>query len=112
MSNANLLLNAYVSVEHINLDTNSTTKEGYIPDPALAAVHVNIQPTSPYLTALYGGAYGKLYTVFTTVSGILETDRLTTVSGISATIKYIVKGKQYFNYGLGQHTELYVEETQ
>lgn len=107
--NANIITNAYFSVEHVNLDSGSTTKEGYVVDVGLGAVPVNIQPSSPDVSLLYGGAFGKMYTVFTTNSGILETDRLTTVSGTSST-KYIVKGKQYFNYGMGQHTELYVEQ--
>lgn len=111
MQNANLLLSSYVSVEHVSLDTGSTTKEGYLADIGLAAVHVNIQPASMELLALYGGAYGKAFTVFTTASGILETDRLTTVSGTGTPKVYIVKGKMNFDYGQGQHIELYVEET-
>lgn len=109
MVGANLVLSSYVSVEHLNLDAGSTTKEGYVADLGLAAVHVNIQPSAPEIIALNNGAYGKSYTLYTSVSGILETDRLTTVSGNNST-KYIVKGKQNFNYGLGQHIELYLEE--
>lgn len=107
---ANLILNAYVSVEHFVPDSNAN-QEGYVADLGLAAVAVNIQPSSPEVIALNNGAMGKAYTMFTTVSGILETDRLTTVSGSYST-KYIVKGKQNFNYGLATHVELYVEETQ
>jgi len=100
---------SYVSVEHLSPDSTNSNKEGYVADASLQAVLVNIQPSSPEITALNNGAYGKAHTVFTTNSGILETDRITTVSG-SYTIQYIVKGKQYFNYGLGQHIELYVEQ--
>ncbi len=110
MVNANLILSHYVSVEHFKPDSGNANKEGYVADISLAAVPVNIQPSSPEITVLNNGAYGKGYTVFTTASGILETDRIATVSGNYSTA-YIVKGKQNFNYGLAQHVELYVEET-
>jgi hypothetical protein len=109
MVSANLILSSYVSVEHLRADAANANQEGYVADLGLAAVHVNVQPSSPEMTALNNGAYGKGYTVFTTASGILETDRLTTVSGNNST-QYIVKGRQNFNYGLATHLELYVEE--
>ena len=99
----------YIKVEHLNLDIGNSNTEGYTVDVGLAAVKVNIQPSSPEVTVLYNGAFGKSYTMFTTNSGILETDRVTTVSG-SYTKVFIVKGKQYFNYSLGQHLELFLEE--
>lgn len=103
----------YFSVEHLRLDLNSTTTEGYSSDIGLAAVLGNLQPSSPEMVALNNGAYGKAYTLFTTNSGILETDRLTTVSGSYTPVKvFIVKGRQNFDYGLAQHIELYLEETQ
>lgn len=112
MGFANLLNQTiYISVEHITVDGSGLSTEGYAFDLGLAAVPVNIQPSSSEVVMLYGGAYGKMHTLFTTASGILETDRLTTVSG-SDTTQYIVKGKQNFNYGLAQHIELYIEETQ
>ncbi len=111
MSIANVFTTKYVSVEHLALDSGSTTKEGFVADISLAAVPVNIQPSAPEVIALNNGAFGKAYTIFTTNSGILETDRLTTVSGTDNK-KYIVKGKQNFDYGLAQHIEYYVEEIQ
>jgi hypothetical protein len=102
-----------VSVEHLKLDASNANKEGFVADIGLAAVPINIQPSSSQILMLTGGAYGKGYTVFTTASGILETDRLTVVSGSATPApQYIVKGKQNFNYGLVQHLELYVEEVQ
>lgn len=112
MQFAQLVLNGYVSVEHLNPDSGNANQEGYVADASLAAVAVNIQPSSPEVTVLNGGAYGKGYTLFTSVSGILETDRLTTVSGTIPNTQLIVKGKQHFNYGYAQHIELYVEEVQ
>lgn len=80
MSNANLLTNVNVLVEHISLDPATSVKEGFVIDTGLASVPVNIQPASRELLVLFGGAFGKSYTVFTTYSGILQTDRLTDLS--------------------------------
>ena len=107
--NASLFLSSYISVEHLNPDASNTNKEGFVSDLALQAVAVNIQPASMELTALNNGAYGKSYTIFTTSSGILETDRIT-VSGTNQ--QFIVKGKQAFLYGLAQHVEIFCEEIQ
>lgn len=104
---AQVYTNLYVSVEHFKLDVGSLSKEGYSPDASLLAVACNIQPTSPEIAALYGGAYGKAYTMFTTASGILESDRITVISGSKS---FIVKGKQLYNYGPIQHSEYYLEE--
>lgn len=111
MSNAQLLTNKFISVEHLNPDSNNANKEGFVADASMAAIPVNIQASSMELTALNNGAYGKGCTVFTTNSGILETDRITTVSGTD-TRQYIVKGRQIFDLQVGQHLELYVEEIQ
>jgi hypothetical protein len=106
-----MLLDKYVSVEHLTPDASNSNEEGYLADLGLQAVKVNIQPSSPEIIALNGGAYGKSYTVFTTASGILETDRITTVSGTQVSKVFIVKGKQHFDYGIGaKHVELYIEE--
>ena len=103
---APVLTDKYISVEHLEPDNNNANKEGYVSDIGLLHVAVNIQPTSPEMIELYGGSYGKAHTMFTTASGIIETDRVT-VSG--TTEKYIVKGKQIFNYQVGQHSEYYLE---
>lgn len=106
MINAPVLTDRYVSVEHLNLDSNNANKEGYVADMSLLHVSVNIQPTQPEMIALYGGAYGKAHTMFTTTSGILETDRVT-VSGTGQ--QFIVKGKQIFDYQWGRHSEYYLD---
>jgi hypothetical protein len=112
MPDANLYTAFYVSVEHLAIDPTNANTEGFTSDLSLQAVSCNIQPTSAEMTAMFGGAYGKVYTLYTTSSGILETDRLTTASGTMNPVKqYIVKGKQYYNYGVaGAHTELLCEE--
>ncbi len=99
--------NLNVNVEHLNPDADNANKEGYLPDLSLVGVKANIQPSTPEVVALYGGAYGKVYSMYTTASGILETDRVT-VSGTSQ--KYIVKGKQNFNYSVLQHCHYILEE--
>lgn len=101
-----ILTNTFVAVEHFQPDSD-VNKEGYVPDTNLMAVACNIQPTAPEMVALYGGAYGKAYTMYTTVSGIRESDRVTQ-SG--TTTKYIVKGLQNFNYFNARHLEVYIEE--
>lgn len=68
-----------------------------------AAVRVNIQPASPELTALAEGEIFKTYKAFTLASGVVEGMRLT-VSGTSET--YTVKGRERYDYGVGQHYEL------
>lgn len=107
---ANLFLSSYVAVEHLALRDGSSLQETYKQDAGLQAVHVNIQPSDYQTMLLYGGAYGKSYTIYTTASGILETDRVTTVSGSDTPKQFIVKGRQFFDYGLGQHVEVYVEQ--
>lgn len=109
MSNAAILCDKYVQVEHLNLDSNNTNKEGFAVDASLLAVPVNIQAASMEVTALNGGAYGKGYTLFTTNSGILDTDRLTTVSGTDST-QYIVKGLERLDMFRCQHVEMYIEK--
>jgi hypothetical protein len=109
MSNARLLTNKFISVEHLNPDSPSANTEGFVQDASLQAVPVNIQSSSKEVIALFGGAFGKSYTVFTTSSGILETDRITVVSGTDNR-QFIIKGKEMFDLQLGQHQELYVEE--
>lgn len=104
---ARLIFSDYVSVEHY--EQLPGNKLGYTVDASMAAIPVNIQPASSEVLTLMGGAFGKAYTVYTTSSGILESDRLTTVSGLY-TKQYIVKGRENFNYGPAQHQELYTEK--
>lgn len=95
-----------VSVEHLSPDSNNSNKEGYLSDAALASISCNIQPSSMEVLALYGGAAGKMFSMYTTSSGILETDRVT-VSGIND--KYIVKGKEKFTYSTLQYSHYILE---
>lgn len=101
------LKNLFVTVEHLTRDSNNSNKEGFVSDAGLNGTYANIQPVNAETAILYQGAVGKLYSMYTTASGILETDRVT-ISG--STTKFIVKGKQDFNYGPGQHVELVLEE--
>lgn len=68
-----------------------------------SAVKINIQPASPELTAMANGDMFKTFKAFTMASGVIETMRLT-VSGTSET--FIVRGREGYTYGTGQHYEL------
>lgn len=68
-----------------------------------ASIRVNIQPASAELTAMADGEMFKTYKAFTTSSGVIE-GMLLTVSGTNTT--YRVRGREAFDYGMGQHYEL------
>ena len=104
-----VITSKYVSVEHLTPDLTNTQTEGYSRDLSLINIPCNIQPSTPEVIALYGGAMGKVYTMFTTASGVLESDRLT-VSGTGQ--QFIVKGKQYYDYGTLQYGDYVLEEKQ
>lgn len=81
-----------------------TTYSGFLErGVASAAVRVNIQPASAELTAFSDGQMFKTYKAFTSASGIVEGMRLT-VSGTNDT--FTVKGREKYDYGVGQHYEL------
>jgi hypothetical protein len=107
MSNAQVYITHTISVEHLTRDLTNLNTEGYAADISLSGVMCNIQPAGQEVAMLYGGAYGKSYSLFTTNSGILETDRVT-ISGTST--KYIVKGVKKFDYGIMQHLEYLIEQ--
>ena len=102
-----LFTDMYFSVEHLVLDAGNVNQEGYATDLSLINVPGNIQPSTPEMTALYGGAYGKVHTLYTSTSGVLEGDRLT-VSGTGQ--KFIVKGKQDYEYEPMQYAQYVLEE--
>lgn len=68
-----------------------------------AAIPINVQPATAEFTALHEGQQGKMFNGFTTASDVVEGHRLT-VSGTGEI--YTVRGRQAFNYGMGQHYEL------
>jgi hypothetical protein len=55
-------------------------KENYGAVAGSGGISVNVQPSNAETVALINGVFGKTYTVFTTVSGIKDGDRLT-ISG-------------------------------
>jgi uncharacterized protein YbcV (DUF1398 family) len=73
-------------------------------DPAFGQVPVNIQPMQAEFKS--GGMSYKNYKVFTTNSGIVEGMRLTVVGTGE---KFIVRGRQRFDYIVLPHYELVVE---
>lgn len=105
-----MILDKTAIVSKLNPDAGSTTKEGYTTFSGFnyggvraAAIRVNIQPASPELTAFSDGQMFKTYKAFTLASGIVEGMRLT-VSGTNDV--FTVKGREKYDYGVGQHIEL------
>lgn len=99
-----------VFVSKISSDGVGTDKETYTTHSGFflngqrcAAVRMNIQPATAELTALTDGEMFKTFTAFTRSSGVVEGMRVT-VSGTNDV--YTVKGRQNFNYVIGQHFEL------
>lgn len=100
-----------VFVARLTKDAADRDKESYVSHSgfrgpggiATAALKVNIQPATAELTVLSEGVLGKTFRVFTTASGLVEGMRIT-VSGTSD--NYYIRGREKYNYGLGQHFEL------
>lgn len=83
------------------------SQEDYALHPAWpSGIMMNIQPASPQLTALTEGQFFKTYKAFTLASGIVETYKVIP-SGTSE--EYLVRGRERFDYGSGQHYELLLE---
>lgn len=81
-----------------------TTYSGYLErGQRSAAVRMNIQPASAELTVISDGEVFKTFKAFTTNSGVVEGMRVT-VSGTNDI--YTVKGRERYDYGVGQHYEL------
>lgn len=79
-------------------------KEGYVAHPGFpSGIPINIQPASPEFIALHEGVQGKMFRGFTSSSGVVE-GFLLTLSGTSQ--RYVVRGRDAYFYGLGQHAEL------
>ena len=64
---------------------------------------MNIQPASAEFTAMSDGQFFKTYKAFTTSSGVVEGFQVV-VSGTGET--YLVRGREAYGYGAGQHYEL------
>lgn len=93
-----------VTVEH--LATSVSGQETYQAHPGFTWVPMNIQPLSFELAPNGDDYFFKTYKAFTTVSGIVETYRLT-VSGTGE--QYMVRGRESFNYPPLPHYELILE---
>lgn len=105
-----MLEDKIVIISKITSDGHGTDKETYTTYSGFlehglrsAAVRMNIQPASAELTAISEGEVFKTYKAFTSNSGVVEGMRVT-VSGTNDI--YTVKGRERFDYGVGQHYEL------
>lgn len=101
-----MLLDKIALVERLQKNLPSTDKEVFVTASGIGNagyIAINIQPASPELTAIADGQMFKTYKAFTTVSGVTETMRVT-VSG--TTQRYIVRGRENYDYGVNIHNEL------
>lgn len=105
-----MLQDKVVIVSKITSDGTGTDKETYTTYSGFlmngiksSTVKMNIQPASPELTVLAEGEIFKTFKAFTSTSGVVEGMRVT-VSGTNET--YTVKGRERYDYGVGQHYEL------
>lgn len=64
------------AIQRLIQSQGDADKEDYGAVSGLESFPVNVQPASPETVALAGGIFGKTYTVFTTVSGIKDGDRM------------------------------------
>ncbi len=83
-----------------------TTYSGFVAASgvATAAIRINIQPASAETTALVDGVIGKIFTGYTSASGVVEGMQLT-MSGTGE--QYFVRGREAHDNGiLPRHYEL------
>jgi hypothetical protein len=105
-----MILDKSVLVANLNPDANNADKEGYTTYSGFALgayVTMNIQPASAEFTMMSDGQPFKMYRAFTLASGVIENMKLT-VSGTSDT--YYVRGREVYDFGMGQHYELTLEK--
>lgn len=85
-----LILDRVADVKRLQTDSGDSNKESYVTYAPLADIAINLQPAQPEDTVIAEGVFGQAYIAFTTMSGILEGDRLDMqVTGE----QLIVKGK-------------------
>ena len=103
-----LILDRVGDIHRIQLDSGSTTKESYVAYTPLADVALNVQPATAEDSIVAGGVFGQTFVAFTTVSGILEGDKIVLQQTGES---YIVKGRSDWNSpSLSPHTELLLVE--
>src|SRR3990167_11454047 len=99
-----LILDHSVNVFRLSLDVGSSIKESYQQYTVLNSTPINVQPSSNEDAIVAGVTFGQAYTAFTTVSGILEGDKL--VDQATGEV-FIVRGKSnWMSPSLAPHTEL------
>lgn len=99
-----LILDKAVTVEAL---TMAGTQQSYTTHPLYPGqVFVNIQPAGAEFNDMSEGMFYKIYKVFTTASGIAETDRITEVATGK---KYVVRGRENYSGLLAPHYELVAE---
>ena len=104
-----LILDRVVDIWRLSLDVGSTTKESYVQYTPLDDTPINWQPANNEDVIVAGGVFGQTYVAFTTVSGILEGDKLVAQQTGES---FIVRGKSNWESPAigGSHTELLLVE--
>lgn len=97
------MVDTVVSISRLTQDADNTDKESYVPNLALQSVKAGIQPASPEETAIADGVFAQTFTMYTTYSGVLVGDKVTT-SGTGET--YYVKGREQWDMDPLPHFEL------
>lgn len=72
-----MILDHIVSIKRLQRDLNNSNKEQYVDNLALQDVKCQIQPATAEETAIAEGVFGQTFTLYTTVSGILTGDHVT-----------------------------------
>ena len=100
-----MLLDKRVTINRLNPTSSVGGQEVYVTHSGFLpnGVRMNIQPASAEFTAMSDGQFFKTYKAFTASSGVVEGFQVV-VSGTNET--YIVRGREAFGYGAGQHYEL------
>lgn len=86
-----MFLDTTVAVQKLQLDISDTDKEQYKADLGLTAVPAHIQPADAEYTVIAEGVFGKTYRMFTTNSGVLDTDKITDNTNSRS---YVVRGRE------------------
>jgi len=86
-----LLLDRVVDVYRLRKDVTNANKESYTLYTPLSPTAMNWQPGTTEDSVVAGGVFGQAYVGFTTVSGILEGDKL--ITRVTNEVM-IVRGKQ------------------
>ncbi len=105
-----MILDRVADVYRLQKDSDNVNKESYKAYAPLANTPINLQPATPEDIVIANGVFGHTWVGFTTVSGIINSDRIIVqITGEDL----IVKGKQNWFSPEGEpHAELLLVESE